>query len=431
MPMVPMDIDNSTVAVTSMITAVITFFFATTVGQIKPAAALALAVIIGFILYAIGVIPIGLLFVAGISMIVAIFKTTASTLTSSEPNSEIERRRTLGYVDGQQQPNTNTTSLNQGAANNILGVAVNNPEQLAKSGYTRAQAMPVESHHEGTVDIQKDQQLIAARKSSTTHEQFIREKPYQSKTPEGAMKPNLYQILGVQQNASQSDLDAAYTELLAKHRALHNQGIQDTSNELVLIKWAYEHLVNTDKRAAYDMKLGVTLVKPRIVNPISKTLSQHTTANQGKEEAQTDTPSAQFPYEVLRMLAEKTYDEAWAIANEKGLPDQSCHEAANINVFIRRYEAEPRAPNIPLDEMIKVAKWESSPFNLLPHRHGKIALIEYIVWREYPDKADMEVVIAAIDNLVSHLKENNGDELLNGFRNAPFFAWIPWRKLIS
>lgn len=138
MPMVPMNIDSSTVAVTSTITAVITFFFATTVGQIKPATALALAVIVGLILYAIGVIPIGLLFIVGISMIVAIFKTTTSASTSSEPNSEKERRRALGYVESQQRPNTNSPPLNQGPISGTQSLVANKLEQIAESGDTQA-----------------------------------------------------------------------------------------------------------------------------------------------------------------------------------------------------------------------------------------------------------------------------------------------------
>lgn len=105
MPMVPMNIDNSIVAVASIISAVIAFFFATAVGKIKPAAALALAVIVGFILYFNGVILIGLLIFVGVPMIVAIFKTIASASTSSEPNSEKNIVAHIGYVDSQSQPN--------------------------------------------------------------------------------------------------------------------------------------------------------------------------------------------------------------------------------------------------------------------------------------------------------------------------------------
>lgn len=133
---------------------------------------------------------------------------------------------------------------------------------------------------------------------------------------------------------------------------------------------------------------------------------------------------------ALRQLAGEAYDEIRKGAKEKGLSDEDCNQVANIKVLLFRYDAYPEIKSLPLDEKTKVAQWEASPFNILPQRPGKIALIEYMVWKEYPDKADMKVVTATINNLVSHLKQNNSDELLDGFRNAPFFAWLPWRKLI-
>ncbi|MBI2286086.1 MAG: hypothetical protein HYU79_01245 [Nitrosomonadales bacterium] len=103
------------------------------------------------------------------------------------------------------------------------------------------------------------------------------------------MKQNLYQIFSVPQNASQSVLDAAYTELLTKHKERHDLGGQDTKNELVTIKWAYDHLSNADKRAAYDVKLEAMPTRPRIVHPKPKVSPLPTTASQqAKVKMQTD-----------------------------------------------------------------------------------------------------------------------------------------------
>jgi len=73
MPMVPVNVDSSTVAITSVISAVITFGFCATMG-LKPGVSLAIAAGVGILLYSFGVIPIGLLVVVGFAMIVAIFK---------------------------------------------------------------------------------------------------------------------------------------------------------------------------------------------------------------------------------------------------------------------------------------------------------------------------------------------------------------------
>ncbi len=73
MPMVPVDVDSSTVAITSVISAVITFGFCAAM-EMGPGASLAIAAVVGLALYGFGVIPIGLLVVVGFAMIVTIFK---------------------------------------------------------------------------------------------------------------------------------------------------------------------------------------------------------------------------------------------------------------------------------------------------------------------------------------------------------------------
>lgn len=135
---------------------------------------------------------------------------------------------------------------------------------------------------------------------------------------------------------------------------------------------------------------------------------------------------------ALRTLANELYDGVLKPAKANGWSEDQCIEAANIGTLTRLYQAEA-AFKIPVDKIAEISRWESSPFNRVPHDIAKPTFIEYVVWRQYPNKADMKLVMAAMDNLVSHLKETGGenDELLNGFRSDPFFAWLPWRKLIS
>lgn len=78
---------------------------------------------------------------------------------------------------------------------------------------------------------------------------------------------NFYQILGVRQNASQSDIDSAYTELQAKYQLLYDQGDQDASLVLFNIKGAYEILSTPKKREAYDDKLA-GLMFQTVSNPV-------------------------------------------------------------------------------------------------------------------------------------------------------------------
>lgn len=73
MPMVPVDVDSFTVAVTSVVSAIVTFGFCAALG-LKPGVSLAIAAGVGIALYSFGVIPIGLLAVVGFVMIITIFK---------------------------------------------------------------------------------------------------------------------------------------------------------------------------------------------------------------------------------------------------------------------------------------------------------------------------------------------------------------------
>lgn len=287
MPMIPMSVDSSTVAITSTITAAITFFFATIVGGIKPAPALVIAVVAGVVLYSFGVIPIGLLLVAGVVMIGAIFNTVNNDSPSTLSNSESTRRSSLGYIDNQPQQNANEAFGNDYAASHI-----------------------------------------------------------HDKKKSGALSP--------QPSAQKRVLDESFERLC--------------------------------------------IDKPDL---------------------------------ALRQLLGELYDEFWASAKESGLSDEDCNQVTNMKVLLWRYDTDPAVNSMPHEEKTQVVKWESSPFNILTKGTGKLALIEYMVWKEYPAKANMKLVTAAINNLVSHLEKNNGNDLLDGFRKAPFFAWLPWKKFIS
>jgi hypothetical protein len=73
MPMVPIDVDSSTVAITAVISSVVTFGFCTAI-ELNPGVSLAISAGVGIALYSFGVIPIGLLVVVGFVMVTTIFK---------------------------------------------------------------------------------------------------------------------------------------------------------------------------------------------------------------------------------------------------------------------------------------------------------------------------------------------------------------------
>jgi hypothetical protein len=142
--------------------------------------------------------------------------------------------------------------------------------------------------------------------------------------------------------------------------------------------------------------------------------------------------ASSFP-KALRELASAQYDKCLEFGKTKGWSEDACIESTNIATLSWLTDAIGASKNVSNEELATILRWEGLPFNKLPNDIAKTALIEYVVWRQYPDKADMKLVMAAMSHLVSRLKQTGGegDELLQGFRGSPDFAWLPWRKLIS
>lgn len=66
------------------------------------------------------------------------------------------------------------------------------------------------------------------------------------------MSNNLYDVLQVSQNAGVDIIEAAYK---LKKSKLERNGDLDSQNELKIALWAYQTLIDLDKRAAYDNQL--------------------------------------------------------------------------------------------------------------------------------------------------------------------------------
>lgn len=98
------------------------------------------------------------------------------------------------------------------------------------------------------------------------------------------MKKNLYQVLGVRQNASHDAIDSAHSTLRTKYQALYDQGSQDASNELFIINGAYEILSNPERRAAYDEKLAAMQYQPRPIQLNTKNQSNPSGSTPQQEE---------------------------------------------------------------------------------------------------------------------------------------------------
>lgn len=83
MPIVSMHIEGSTLAVTSAVSAAITFGFCVSAGGMKPVASIGVAIAVGLFLYTVGVIPVGIILAVGFAMVVAIFKSVGNNVSTS------------------------------------------------------------------------------------------------------------------------------------------------------------------------------------------------------------------------------------------------------------------------------------------------------------------------------------------------------------
>ena len=65
------------------------------------------------------------------------------------------------------------------------------------------------------------------------------------------------------------------------------------------------------------------------------------------------------------------------------------------------------------------------PFGNIDPKLGKLAIAEYMVWREYPTLANEKPIRDAIENL----KAKGFDEVL-GAKGPDAINWVPWAKLL-
>lgn len=116
MPMIPVDVDSSTVAATSAISAAVTFGFCVAM-DLRPGPSLAIATGVGIALYSFGIIPIGLLVAVGIAMTIAIFK------------------KLVGNSDGRTSEAMNLSSHQPSSLSGALSAKANSSSQTAFSEY--------------------------------------------------------------------------------------------------------------------------------------------------------------------------------------------------------------------------------------------------------------------------------------------------------
>ena len=130
--------------------------------------------------------------------------------------------------------------------------------------------------------------------------------------------------------------------------------------------------------------------------------------------------------ERLRSAARAAYEMGWDKAEVGGKALGKCHETALVNVLYERWRVEPSAP--PANEVtFQAFVLESLPFNVLPIRQGRTAMVEYMVWREFPEDADTAVIGPAVQQAVGRLQTDSGPDVAARLKSTP----MPWTEFIA
>ena len=103
-----------------------------------------------------------------------------------------------------------------------------------------------------------------------------------------------------------------------------------------------------------------------------------------------------------------------------------CHETALVNVLYERWRIEPSAPAAD-EATFQAFLLESLPFNVLPIHQGRTAMVEYMVWREFPEDADTEIVGPAVRQAVRRLQTDTSADVAARLKSTP----MPWTRFIA
>ena len=146
----------------------------------------------------------------------------------------------------------------------------------------------------------------------------------------------------------------------------------------------------------------------------------------GFGEAVADFSAAAGSAKGLRSAARAAYETGWDKATADGKALGKCHETALINVLYERWRVEPSAPRAD-QTTFQAFMLESLPFNVLPIHQGRAAMVEYVVWREFPEDADAEVVGPAVRQAVRRLQSNTCSDVAARLKSTP----MPWTEFIA
>lgn len=123
-----------------------------------------------------------------------------------------------------------------------------------------------------------------------------------------------------------------------------------------------------------------------------------------------------------RKMVLEGYMEGWNKGKALNKNDKQCHETAMVSLLykgIEYYEGKKLPTN---SEITQVFCLEMIPFNLVEIEKGKEAIIEYAVWKNFPELANKDLISDVVKEAKAHiLKSDGGDEFLKSQKEK--MAW--------
>lgn len=96
----------------------------------------------------------------------------------------------------------------------------------------------------------------------------------------------------------------------------------------------------------------------------------------------------------LRVAALEAYDRGSAVAKEAGKEAGFCHQVGVLEAVSAILGGGVQDD----DRFTMMLQMETVPFNQLPPEVGRIAVAEYLVWKLFPQSADVEVLRGPLAN---------------------------------
>lgn len=197
-----------------------------------------------------------------------------------------------------------------------------------------------------------------------------------------------------------------------KLRAVHN-AIAQAPIEVGKPNSYYDQLCEKAEKYEAQCKPIEEEIKRRLIEEekCSK-LESHEKGSNSATQGQADT---------LRAEARKGFEDGWAIAKKRGNGERECIQIA---LTVALYSQVTKFTQVS-EDVTEQLTIELMPFNQLDRDAAKQAITEYIVWREFPEFANVDVVKNAVKSF--------GKEAFNEVfgNNSEIGKAQPWSTLLE